>query len=338
MATFYPAAEHFQQLSSLIAEPGHWRALVAEDEIPLADLGELVGRLRLLYGVPFRYLVPDSRMLPPESIRFFYVDENWIDALTDGAASLGRITTSDRAHDHAVAPLLREAADDAALDVRRKLLKRAAAPAAEEDPKYTGFLMRSAVVAGWPGLEVEAFQTKEGTGAIEMSRMDRLAPDVLICIFPKVFQSVNIHEPKEGVAFGAKPIFASAADEAAGVDPVAYRKQMRGLGIGGYKVGDYIPDSFVDVPLRSSATRVVSMTDYKSAMVSALLKLKPPAWDSTKEFTSAQFALEAVQGASQFIFQATPTFEAAARAPRRRETHSRRQKDVAALNQFLFEK
>ena len=139
------------------------------------------------------------------------------------------------------------------------------------------------------------------------------------------------------MAFGAQPVFASAEAEAAGVDPKAYRKQLRGLGIGGYKVGDYIPNCFVDVPVRPGAARVVRMADYKSTVESTLLKLNPPAWDSTKRFTSAQFALQAVQGASQFIFQAAPAF-AAARAPRLRETQSRRQKDVAALNRFLFEK
>ncbi|MFL5804865.1 MAG: hypothetical protein ACJ8CR_24365, partial [Roseiflexaceae bacterium] len=45
--------------------------------------------LRLLRGVPFNYLMPDERMLPPESIRFFQVDPQWIEALVDGAWSLG---------------------------------------------------------------------------------------------------------------------------------------------------------------------------------------------------------------------------------------------------------
>ena len=50
--------------------------------------------LAMLEGVPFNYLVPDERMLPPESIRFFHVDQDWIDALIDGAFSIGRATVS----------------------------------------------------------------------------------------------------------------------------------------------------------------------------------------------------------------------------------------------------
>ncbi len=45
------------------------------------DVVRFLARLRLLEGVPFNYLVPDATMLPLESIRFFYVDRNWLDAL-----------------------------------------------------------------------------------------------------------------------------------------------------------------------------------------------------------------------------------------------------------------
>ena len=46
-------------------------------------------RLRLLDGVPFPYIVPSDGMLPNESIRFFHLDRNWLDALVDGALSTG---------------------------------------------------------------------------------------------------------------------------------------------------------------------------------------------------------------------------------------------------------
>ena len=57
---------------------------------PLPDELErwLVG-LRLLERVPFHYLVPDARMLPAESVRFFYLDRTWTDRLVDGAMAAG---------------------------------------------------------------------------------------------------------------------------------------------------------------------------------------------------------------------------------------------------------
>ena len=37
-----------------------------------------------LHGVPAHYLIPDPSYLPAESIRFFYTDKNWTEALMDG--------------------------------------------------------------------------------------------------------------------------------------------------------------------------------------------------------------------------------------------------------------
>ena len=48
----------------------------------------MAGEFSLLRPVPFSHLVPDLRMLPTELIRFFYVDQGWIDAAVAGALSL----------------------------------------------------------------------------------------------------------------------------------------------------------------------------------------------------------------------------------------------------------
>ena len=66
-------------------------------------------RLHELHGVPFNYLVPDAEMLPAESIRFFQVDNNWIEALLDGAYSIGfaasaRSTSGERTHAFSALP------------------------------------------------------------------------------------------------------------------------------------------------------------------------------------------------------------------------------------------
>ena len=43
-----------------------------------------------LIPVPLRYLVPSGKMLPPESIRSFWVDTRWtLDALATGALCFG---------------------------------------------------------------------------------------------------------------------------------------------------------------------------------------------------------------------------------------------------------
>ncbi|KAH6632444.1 hypothetical protein F5144DRAFT_621236 [Chaetomium tenue] len=48
----------------------------------------LLGRM-YLDGVPAHYLITDPSHLPQETLRFFYIDPNWVDALIDGALSLG---------------------------------------------------------------------------------------------------------------------------------------------------------------------------------------------------------------------------------------------------------
>ena len=92
-------------------------------------------RAALLDGVPFHNLVIDEKLLPEESIRFFEIDWHWIEALLDGAFSVGRVTALDH---H-----------------RERLLEKASAKLPER--RMTGFLLRSAVVAGHPDLQVDAF-------------------------------------------------------------------------------------------------------------------------------------------------------------------------------------
>src|SRR3954470_13482826 len=69
---------------------------VRPDGVVPADVVRALARLRLLEGVPFSYLVPDAELLPPETIRFFYLDRNATDALVQGALSVGTVNSADR--------------------------------------------------------------------------------------------------------------------------------------------------------------------------------------------------------------------------------------------------
>ena len=343
MKTWYPRKNHFNRLSQLIGEPSHWRAGIGENQRVLDETGSFLARLKLLYGIPFQYLVPDSRMLPPESIRFFFVDQNWVDAIVDGALSLGRIAEVDQQHDRAVVPLLHARTDAAACNIRRTLLKKEPVGESGDPPNYTGFLMRSAVVSGWPGLEVAAYKDARGEQPVNMLRMDRVANQVLICIFEDLFESLNIHEPREGITFGADPAYSGKTAAHLNEDPIGYSKKLRGLGVNGYAAGEPIDGVSVEVPLRPGAPRVVSMADLKGRVLDELKGLDPPAWDD-RDFTSAQFSVQLVQGASQFIFtNKTENAEATGDRVRRSKAKTRaarrfdREADLRRLNRFLFE-
>ncbi|MDY7096060.1 MAG: hypothetical protein SX243_24050 [Acidobacteriota bacterium] len=361
MPTLVPSAELFRHISELVARPAHWRALLrpteGQGDDPQHLVEEFIGRLRRLEGIPFPYLVPDNAMLPPESIRFFTLDQNWVDALCDGALSLGRLTDMDQQHDAAVGPVLVRRSEHPMINHRRRRLRRPAQAVPEAETNYSGFLLRSALVSGWPGLEVRATAAASGSGPntqcsgaeVELIRMSRLSPDVLLCLFAGPFGCVQIHEPKEGITYGAILSLGEDADGAptAQLQADSYSKQLRGLGIGGYTVGEFIDGAEVPVPLRSASTRVVEINQLRKSMVSKLKGLSPPAWEGSEEaFTSAHFALQMVEGASQHIFRATDSSEAASEASskadtgqpaRRKPVAEQLAEDRAALNRFLFD-
>jgi hypothetical protein len=175
-----------------------------------ADLRNWLARLRLLEGVPFANLVADSELLPYESIRWFYLDRRWTDALVQGSLSVGTVNSDDRIQLDAQYEAIRTELDTEERNVRRRdgNNRKMGAPG-----PISGFLMRSAAVSGWPGLHVRAFNVvpAEGDDAryeeddsrrIGLLRLERLAPAVLLCLFDGIPKVVHIEEPRQGIQFG----------------------------------------------------------------------------------------------------------------------------------------
>jgi hypothetical protein len=158
-----------------------------------------LARLRLLEGVPFAYLVPDSRLLPLESVRFCFLDRNWVDAAVDGALAAGAGTIRERAHLRALHARLRAAVDAAE---RRVWAAKAHPDRTWEDAEaevVTGFLLRSRAVSGWPGLHVRATRSGEDVRPL---RIERLAPSVLLALFDGLPDEVVVEEPRQGLQLG----------------------------------------------------------------------------------------------------------------------------------------
>ncbi len=224
MASWQPTKNHLPGLKRFLSEPEHIRGLLNEDQPVPDDIAGWLARLRLLYGVPFNYLVPDEKMLPQESIRFFSLDPNWLEALLDGALSIGRNTSKDAAHDEAVKEIVHEAAARAVGEIRPRFGQEP--PATDSSTVYSGFLLRSAVVSGWPGLEVEAYAANSPE-SLPICRFERLSRDVMLCIFSGLFEKLYLHEPSEGIQFGALYEPTNPADTRYQMD------QLRGLGVPG---------------------------------------------------------------------------------------------------------
>ncbi len=84
----------------------------ADDDTAMpAELRKWLVRLRLLEGVPFANLVADSELLPAESIRWFYLDRRWSDAIVQGALSVGTVNSDDRIQLTAQYPAIRAELD-----------------------------------------------------------------------------------------------------------------------------------------------------------------------------------------------------------------------------------
>lgn len=265
------------------------------------DLRMWLARLRLLEGVPFGYLVADSTLLPPESIRFFYVDRCWTDALVQGALSVGTVTTADRA---ALEQIYGTVADE--VDEAERLVRLPGAQAGAKVPigpagPISGFLLRSRMVSGWPGLHVRGYardnlrlapkvaddkvgdEHDKPLNRLGLLRLERLAPAVLLALFDGVPQVVHLEEPRAGIQFGVDEEFKNGRMKAT----VFLRDG---------KTGERLPsNTSVDVPFRRGAPGVLHMRALAKRMIDKAPALGP-------NLDAAEFALQMLQFPYRAVF------------------------------------
>lgn len=275
--TMFSRAVRRQAIETTFADPATIASTLGDVAVP-ADIAAWLGRLLTLAGVPFGYLVPDEAMLPPESIRFFRLDEKWARALLDGAFSLGRNLTTEAAG--ASANLDRALLGPVAASARaaaplRPRVGVAAPDPTETDTTWTGFLMRSRVVTDYPGLGVNVYP-KGNTPAdpqlilLPVRRLDRLGPggDTLLCLVHGEAYRVDVHEAPELLHYGIDSYQPPAAQ---GQAPAAV-KQLRTfiraqdgtITVGSRTVAVQIGSGF-----RTRSPRVLRLADLATALGTA---------------------------------------------------------------------
>lgn len=168
------------------------------------DLVEWIASLILLYPVPFHYLVPHQLLLPPESLRFFHLDDNWVNALVDGAFSIAVRSLDDPS---AASRLeVQSALSKIVYQYRLRLLGQQPEWNPKEsymDIPKSGFLLRSRMVSGWPGVEVTAKTSATQDETLpKILRFDQIAEGVLFCLARGTVDEVTFREPREGLTFG----------------------------------------------------------------------------------------------------------------------------------------
>ncbi len=270
-------------------------ATTQELQIP-ANVIDWLAQLVLLYGVPFEYLVPDSAMLPNESIRFFYVDQNWTNRLVDGAVHIALGSTQDYVHILTTFEQLAQQAALAAAGVRPQLRNKPPASSQESVATQSGLLLCSAAVSGWPGMEISAYADLDQKQPLTLLRMDRLSDNVLLCLFNGVPKLVVCSEPPEGLHFGVQRNTGSS-----NIGPIApgqYYTTLRGLG-GKYPAGSQIQEggqaALAPLTLRSGSTSVLNVTQCAATQYQRLQALG--AISAATPFSSAPFAVQMVKGA-----------------------------------------
>ncbi len=266
-----------------------------DSSIPGALRNWLV-QLRLLDAVPFAYLVSDSALLPEESIRWFYLDRRWTDALVMGALAVGTANSDDRAQLAAAYDAIRDELDAEERQVRRGT----DAPRLSGDGgPISGFLLRSQAVAGWPGMHVRAFAvdpdeaddarySDDDPRRLRLLRLERLAPAVLLCLFDGIPEVVHLEEPRQGIQFGFTPT-GSGTSIGMKLQP---RDEATFQNVG--------PE--VAVPFRGGASGVVNIKALEG-------RLPPPATGPDHALDSAEYALQLVRPPFRQVWGDAKVFE-----------------------------
>ena len=153
------------------------------------ELKDWLNSLRRLQRIPYRYLLPDERLLPPDSVRVVALDQNYISALLDGVLSSVR------------------AASPCPEQCRQGELELLAGGHPEI---VTGFFIRSARVAGLPRLEATAkYMIGRGPNPLYMERAEvyssaRLSPSILLYLFKGKVERITLSQKPDTVHLSIK--------------------------------------------------------------------------------------------------------------------------------------
>lgn len=270
-----------------------------------------LNRLMLLHGVPINYLVPDEGMLPPESIRFFYVDMNWVDALLDGAFSIGRNLTAagdSVSHnvDRAVSSAVRPALNQNAGAVRARAFGLQAPPASLQ--VVSGFMLRSSLVTDYPGISVNAYpqggtpdlNNPEKTVFLPLLRFEQLgaSSDTIICLVDGDAVQFDIHQPPEQLHYGIDS-YSQTPKVTASKEVHTFKRD--GDGKIHFAVNPSTTAADLSACFRTSSPRTLSMTQIKAAIATANDTANGPG--ASGEITSAEMGFEMTEGVGQVSFR-----------------------------------
>ncbi|WP_166922468.1 hypothetical protein [Flavobacterium poyangense] len=279
------------QLNELEIPISTEKTSAVSEEIP-KTVQHFLNDLYQLKGIPFPYLVPHELLLEKEheaftgTLSLFYVDPNWVEALLDGALSIGRIQNNDTLLQLAINGEFITGYNTQSIVIDEK--KKEKEEVKGRRLNTTGFLFRSNLVSGWRGLEIKAFDG-EGT-KLPALRFERIDADIFLGIFNGNIASITITQPYEGLHFGIK------------YSNNKYQKNLKNEDGTNQKVKDGTAD--VDKELNEGLIEngILDISALAAIMKQKLINKK---WMNTlgeskgKYFTSAEFAYQMVDSPVQ---------------------------------------
>jgi hypothetical protein len=147
----------------------------------------------LLGGIPPHYLLPEPSFLPAESIRFFYIDDFWLDCLLDGALSVANHLDSN---DDVIRREIKKAYN---VYLRTVVLDAGFKP---QIPSY-GFLIRSQLIKAIPDLRITVtWETPDNRHPVcRWTRWDDQTLMALLDRQPQELAEIRLEQPQHQKRF-----------------------------------------------------------------------------------------------------------------------------------------
>jgi len=222
--------------------------------------------IRLLSSVPLSYMVPDASMLPPESIRFFFVDQTWVDRVIDGVLAAANTGSVDITFSCALNQQIRATLDaELQATADQQVQSITGGPDLTNwDPSkqpMTGMLIRSDIVRRWPNIGITAFISNGNVqqySPVAVLRAEAISQGIYIALFAGTPDLVQVWEPHVGLRFGVM-----VTDENTPQDG-NYHVDPRD--VTGKPIASGGP---IQVPLRSAAWRALNVSQFAANVKTA---------------------------------------------------------------------
>lgn len=243
------------------------------------EISQLLEDLNLLKHVPMGGLVPDESMLPEESLRLFCLDPNWVNALLDGALSIGRSCTADEIHDSAISENLDSSGFANSAGSRLSQYGRSVDSPNTEGVRM-GFLLNSKLVKGWPGLEVHCFYNEQEQNIL---RLERIGNSIMLCIVEGQINEIILTEPLESLYFSFEKMDDDYGKKLVFLDPKKVGKNCK---------------SKQKLIYRNKDKKLLNILEMATSMQA---KLEKEEKREIEYFSSLEFAVQMLHGRTQLI-------------------------------------